>query len=138
MFQVSFRQPAIHRSARSRPVLRALMASFVALAVLGLMLPANASAEGRRGGSSSARKLGRGVSNMTLGVLAIPGQIMQTTEESGPFVGATWGFAKGVGFMVASEVVGVYEFLTCPFEMPPNFETIIHPEFPWDYFTERR
>ena len=87
---------------------------------------------------SSARKFGRGLSNMTLGVLAIPGQIKDTSEDSGPFVGATWGLVKGVGYTVAHEVVGVFEFLTCPFETPPGYKPIMKPEFPWEYFTERR
>jgi len=75
---------------------------------------------------------------MGLGVLAVPGQIVKTTQDNGPFIGATWGFLKGVGFMAASEVVGVYEFLTCPFEAPPDFKPIMKPEYPWQYFGESR
>jgi putative exosortase-associated protein (TIGR04073 family) len=83
---------------------------------------------------SSARKVGRGFANLSLGVLAIPGEITRTTRSSGPFVGATWGLTKGIGMMVASEVVGVWEVLTCPFETPPGFKPILSPEFPWGYF----
>lgn len=85
---------------------------------------------------SAARKLGRGTANLTLGVLALPGEIVQTTRERGPFVGATWGFVKGVGMTVAHEVVGLWEVLTCPFETPPDFKPILAPEFPWGYFYE--
>lgn len=85
---------------------------------------------------SSARKLGRGAANISLGVLAIPGQILQTTRDRGPFIGGTWGFAKGVGFMAASEVIGVFELLSCPFETPPGFRPILKPEFPWQYFSQ--
>jgi putative exosortase-associated protein (TIGR04073 family) len=87
---------------------------------------------------SSARKVGRGFANVTLGVLAIPGEITRTTRSSGPFMGATWGLTKGIGMMVASEVVGVFEILTCPFETPPGFKPILSPEFPWDYFMEEQ
>jgi len=85
---------------------------------------------------SSARKIGRGTANLTLGVLALPGEIVQTTRERGPFIGATWGFVKGAGMMVAHEVVGLFEVLTCPFETPPGFKPILAPEFPWGYFYE--
>jgi putative exosortase-associated protein (TIGR04073 family) len=102
---------------------------------LGLVLMAPSVATAR---DSAARKLGRGVSNIGLGVLAIPGQIVRRSRESGPFVGATWGLVKGVGFMTASEIVGVFELLTCPFETPPDFKPIMQPEFPWQYFNENR
>jgi len=105
-----------------------------ALVILSILLvPATAIAR-----DSSARKVGRGFANLTLGVLAIPGEITRTTRTSGPFLGATWGLTKGVGMMVASEVIGVWEVLTCPFETPPGFKPILSPEFPWGYFFEDR
>ena len=87
---------------------------------------------------SAARKVGRGAANLTLGVLALPGEIVQTTRDSGPFVGATWGLVKGVAMTVATEVVGLWEVLTCPFETPPGFKPILKPEYPWGYFFEGR
>ena len=105
---------------------------FIVLGLLAvLIVPSAAVAR-----DTAARKLGRGVANLSLGVLAIPGEIVQTTQDSGPFVGATWGFTKGVGMMVASEFVGLWELLTCPFETPPDFAPILEPEFPWGYFYE--
>jgi len=86
---------------------------------------------------SAARKVGRGFANVTLGVLAIPGEMVQRTKKSGPGLGVTVGFAWGVGKFVAHEVVGVWEILTCPFEWPPDFRPILDPEFPWEYFTGR-
>jgi len=121
--------PSTNRNRARRTLVTTLL---LALAI-ALVVPSTASAR-----DSAARKFGRGVSNMTLGVLAIPGQIMDTTRDSGPFVGATWGFVKGVGYTVAHEVVGVFEFFTCPFETPPGYKPILKPEFPWEYFTERR
>ena len=74
---------------------------------------------------------------MTLGVLAIPGQMTTKTREKGWAVGLPLGFAQGLGWFVATEVVGVWEFLTCPFEFPPRFRPIIEPEYPWEYFEAR-
>lgn len=109
--------------------LRTALFATVLVVIFALAVPGTATA-----GDSSARKVGRGMANLTLGVLALPGEIVQTTRKKGPFVGATWGFAKGVGMVVAHEVVGVWEVLTCPFETPPGFKPILSPEFPWGYF----
>ncbi len=118
------------RSSRVTPSrLSVLLTTFVLVIALGL--PNVAAAR-----DSAARKVGRGVANLTLGVLAIPGEIVQTTQERGVFVGATWGLAKGVGMLVAHEVVGLWEIVTCPFETPPGFKPILAPEFPWGYFYE--
>lgn len=108
-------------------------AAILLLLITGLVLALPTTASAR---DSAARKFGRGASNLTLGVLAIPGQMVRTTQDSGVFVGATWGFVKGVSFMVASEVVGLFELVTCPFETPPEFKPILKPEFPWQYFTQ--
>ena len=78
------------------------------------------------------------MANLTLGVLAVSGEIMQTTQERGPFVGATWGLTKGVGMMAAHELVGAFEILTSPFETPPGFKPILAPKFPWGYFYKGR
>lgn len=103
--------------------------------VLVIMLVGSIPASAR---DSSARKVGRGAANLTLGVLALPGEIIETTRSSGIFVGATWGFVKGVAMFVTTEVVGLWEVLTCPFETPPGFKQILEPEFPWGYFYEGR
>jgi putative exosortase-associated protein (TIGR04073 family) len=87
--------------------------------------------------NSPARKLGRGIANLSLGVMAIPGEIIETTRESGPAVGMTWGLIKGTGMMAATEVIGLWEVLTCPFATPPDYTPILDPEFPWQRFTDR-
>jgi putative exosortase-associated protein (TIGR04073 family) len=83
---------------------------------------------------TSARKVGRGFSNLTLGVLAIPGQMVQEIDRRGAAVGVPLGFGKGLGWFVATELVGVWEILTSPFEFPAGFRPILEPEFPWQYF----
>jgi len=118
------------RQSQLHPRSRGAIILVLALGLL-LMVPGTASA-----GDSAARKFGRGLANISLGVIAIPGQIVRTTQDSGPFVGATWGLVKGVGFMVATELVGVFELLSAPFETPPGFKPIMKPEFPWQYFRE--
>jgi hypothetical protein len=44
------------------------------------------------------------------------------------------GFVFGLGKIVVRTLVGVYEFVSAPFEAPAGFEPIIEPEFPWSYF----
>ena len=85
---------------------------------------------------TAARKAGRGLASMTTGFLEIPGNMLAVTRESGPGMGMTLGFALGLGKLVVRELVGVYEFLSCPFEAPAGFKPIIDPEFPWSYFEE--
>jgi putative exosortase-associated protein (TIGR04073 family) len=102
----------------------------VALAFALLTLPANALAQ------SAARKVGRGLAAMTCGFLEVPGNIVKVHRERGPAWGFTLGFVQGLGMIVVRELVGVYEFVTAPLEVPPGFEPVIEPEFPWSYFDE--
>jgi putative exosortase-associated protein (TIGR04073 family) len=125
------RQPVNHASSKRAYRVRFQICLALVMLVCVLAIPSSAAAR-----DSSARKVGRGAANLTLGILALPGEIVSTTRESGPFVGATWGFAKGVGMLVATELVGVWEIVTSPFETPPGFKPIIKPEFPWGHFYE--
>ncbi|QSA96591.1 exosortase system-associated protein, TIGR04073 family [Methylococcus sp. EFPC2] len=83
--------------------------------------------------ADSAQKFGRGLAGMTCGVLELPGNIVKETRAKGP-IGIPVGLALGVGMIVTRELVGVYEFLTAPFPVPPGFRPILSPEYPWDYF----
>jgi putative exosortase-associated protein (TIGR04073 family) len=118
--------------ARSRNLFARLAAciALVALALPALLHPAAAQAQE----NSAARKFGRGLAGMTLGVLEIPGNMVQESRTNGVPSGLTLGFAMGVGKFVARELVGVYEFLTAPFAIPDGFEPVLQPEFPWSYF----
>ena len=117
-----------------RPAARRLRGGLlVALLVASLVTAAPIAASAAE--QSPARKFGRSLANLSLGVLALPGQVAETTRERGPFVGATWGVAKGVAYVAATEVIGVFELFTAPFETPPDFKPILRPEFPWQYFT---
>jgi putative exosortase-associated protein (TIGR04073 family) len=105
-------------------------AAIGALALSSLLLPGAALAQEY----TAARKAGRGVAGMTMGVLEVPGNIVQETRTNGIFSGVTVGFAMGLGKLVARELVGVYEFVTAPFAVPENYEPVLQPEFPWQYF----
>jgi putative exosortase-associated protein (TIGR04073 family) len=83
---------------------------------------------------TAARKAGRGLAGITLGVLEVPGNVVQETRTNGVFSGMTVGLAMGVGKLVARELVGVYEFVTAPFAVPENYQPVLQPEFSWQYF----
>jgi putative exosortase-associated protein (TIGR04073 family) len=112
----------------SRPLARRVAGAALVAALL--MLPGSADA------NSAARKAGRGLAAMTCGFLEVPGNIVKMHRERGPAWGFTLGFVQGLGMIVVRELVGVYEFVTAPLEVPDGFQPIIEPEFPWDYFAE--
>lgn len=117
------------RSVASRPVCREIVPAIVLLCALVLLA-------GPAAADSSPRKLGRGLANLTTGVIVLPAKVIETTRAHGPFVGATWGLVKGLGWVVATETIGLFEFLTCPFETPPDFKPILQPEFPWGHYQD--
>ena len=85
---------------------------------------------------TAARKFGRGLAGMTTSFLEIPGNIVKTNREKGAAAAATLGFATGLGKIVTRTLVGVYEFLSAPFAVPPGYKPILEPEFTWEYFDE--
>jgi putative exosortase-associated protein (TIGR04073 family) len=105
-------------------------AATAALALVTLALPASASAER----DTAARKFGRGVAGVTLGVLEIPGNVVQESRTNGVASGVTIGLAVGLGKFVARELVGAYEIVTAPFPLPAAFAPVLQPEFAWNYF----
>ncbi len=120
-------QPA--RSAKRR------RGGFLVLLFSALLLSATVPGSALAGGEGTpGKKLGRGAINLSLGVLALPGQVVQTTREQGVFLGLTWGVVKGIGWTVVTETVGLWEVLTCPFETPPEFVAILDPVYPWEHF----
>ena len=112
---------------------RVLIALAAILLVLGSLAP-EAALAAPKSRYTPARKFQRGISNTTLGVLAIPGQMTAQTRERGAAVGLPLGFVMGIGWFVGSELVGVWELLTCPFPFPAGYKPILEPEFPWQYF----
>jgi putative exosortase-associated protein (TIGR04073 family) len=109
------------RSARPLALAAALTAAFLAA-------PSAARA------ANPATKFGRGLSNVALGVMEIPAQIMYEDRRNGPFYAASIGFARGIGYFVTRELVGVYEVVTFPAPIPRGYRAILRPEYPWQLF----
>lgn len=86
---------------------------------------------------TAARKAGRGLAAMTTGFLEIPGNMVAESRKRGAGAGVPLGFVFGLGKVVIRELVGVYEFISSPFEAPAGFVPIIEPEFPWSYFDDQ-
>lgn len=108
----------------------------IALAMAASTLAPDVALAAPKSRFTPARKVGRGFANTILGFLAIPGQMTAQTRERGAATGLPIGFGMGLGWFVASELIGVYEILSCPFEAPPGYKPILEPEFPWEYFED--
>jgi putative exosortase-associated protein (TIGR04073 family) len=109
---------------------RRRLVAVLATAAVALALPTVAAADT----DTAARKFGRGVAGVTLGVLEIPGNVVQETRTNGVASGVTVGLAVGLGKFVARELVGAYEILTAPFALPADYAPVLEPEFTWGYF----
>jgi len=101
------------------------------LAVLACILAFTSPA----GAQTAARKFGRGLADMTTGVLELPGNTVVEAKKHGA-AGVPIGVAKGLGMIVSRELVGAYEVVSAPFPVPPGFRPPIQPEFPWSYFEQ--
>jgi putative exosortase-associated protein (TIGR04073 family) len=106
------------------------------LAVAAMALLAGTATESAA--QSAAHKAGRGLAAMTTAFLEVPGNMVRESDRRGNAEGLPVGFAMGLGMIVVRTLVGVYEFVTCPFPAPAGFRPIIEPEFPWSYFDDRR
>ncbi len=127
-------------SCRDKSLQTACLAALGALVLLAVPARAetptaeDAALRGEDSPYTATRKLGRGVASVVYGMLEVPGNMLQEGRVNGPFYGATVGLILGTGKMVARIPVGVYEVLTAPFELPPGYEPILEPEYPWLYF----
>lgn len=105
---------------------RFTLAFGLALAVAAAAAPARA--------DTAAHKFGRGLSNLALGMMEIPAQIVREDRRNGPLSAASLGFAKGVGGFVTRELVGIYELATFPAPVPRGYRAILKPDYPWELF----
>jgi len=80
-------------------------------------------------GALVVTKLFRGIMNAATGWMEIPKQMSLVWQDSGPGVGLSWGFIKGIGYAVARSVAGGYEIATFPFPLPEGYSPIIEPEY---------
>ena len=114
-----------------------LRASAIIVGLAGLLLlPTVGSADTRydEGRYDPKDKLARGLAGMTTGFLELPGNIVAENRDHGATRAATIGFAKGLGMIPVRELVGVFDFVTSPIEVPDDYNPILHPEYPWQYF----
>ncbi|MDD5323175.1 MAG: exosortase system-associated protein, TIGR04073 family [Methylococcales bacterium] len=83
---------------------------------------------------SYGRKIGKkalsGWTNLSLGWLEIPKNIINTTNQSNFFYGVFGGFLKGLVNTLGRMGVGIADLLTFPLPTKP----IAHPLFIWDNF----
>ena len=98
----------------------------IALAA-GLCAPSAVSAQMQATGA--ATKLGRGAVNLVTGWVEIPKRIYETTQTQGALAGWTWGLLRGLGRGFVRTAAGLYEVFTFPFPAPPNYATVIEPEY---------
>ncbi len=72
------------------------------------------------------RQLGRGVSNIAVGFIEIPENMLDVQREDGEVAAMSYGLMRGVWRCGVRTAVGAFEILTCP----ARFEPIVTPEFP--------
>lgn len=99
-----------------------------ALALLVSLLVANSAAAQEY---DPPRKFMRGLANLTLGVLEIPRNIVEEHRANGVLSASTVGLALGIAKTPARTLLGAYEIITAPFELPADFTPMISPEFGW-------
>ncbi len=76
------------------------------------------------------RKLGRGLANVSLGVLELPFRISVVYEDHGVGAAAFWGSLAGIQAAVTRMVVGAVEVVTFPLPLPRvGYGPIVEPEF---------
>jgi putative exosortase-associated protein (TIGR04073 family) len=75
------------------------------------------------------KKLGRGIVNVSTGWVEIPKNIYDTTVESNPFLGITFGTLKGTGMSIVRTGAGAYDILTFLFPIPKDYMPLLKPEF---------
>lgn len=81
-------------------------------------------------------KVERGFANMIGGVVEIPGCVADTTRKKGPWLGYSIGLLKGIGMVPVRTVVGVYEFCTFFVPAPDNYDPVLKPATPFNYWDE--
>ena len=89
-----------------------------------------ASAAATRRPFDPVRKLGRGLANVTLGLLELPFRISVVYEGHGVGAAAFWGSLAGIQAAVTRMVVGAVEVVTFPLPLPRvGYGPIVEPEF---------
>ena len=76
-------------------------------------------------------KLARGAANFVTGWVEFPKQIYLVGNKEGWLMGSLRGPIDGLGMFVARTVAGVYEVVTFPLPIPPQYQPMLKPEYVW-------
>ena len=106
----------------------------VALVLVGATAPtAAAVVDETKGGpsyvSGSLRKLGRGIANVVTCPIELPRTVEKVALRDGYLAGGTVGILQGAWRTILRGVVGIFEVVTFPVEIPKGFAPLIKPEF---------
>ncbi len=101
--------------------IKEFMAALLILTILAAATPCFA--------GSPIRKLGRGIANIGTGILELPINIVNVTEEDGYIAGVTYGVMKGLAYSLLRVAVGAYETVTFIVPVPFHYDPVLEPEF---------
>lgn len=82
-------------------------------------------------GTAVSNKLGSGFSNLALGFLEIPKNVVNTTNDVNLAWGITGGMAKGILHTAGRMLAGTVDLLTFPAPTQP----LTTPQYVWSQFT---
>jgi len=77
-------------------------------------------------------KVSQGLANIAFGIVELPKNVVNISNDQNIFVGMTWGILRGAGHTVGRTLVGVGELVTSPI---PTKE-FAAPAYVWDRFSE--
>ena len=107
--------------------------AYAAALVVGAATSVSAAIDETKGGpsyvSGSLRKLGRGIANVATCPIELPRTIENVSLRDGYVAAATVGVLQGVWRTVLRGIVGAFEIVTFPADIPKGFEPLIKPEF---------
>jgi putative exosortase-associated protein (TIGR04073 family) len=99
------------------------------MAVVALIAAAPMAAAEPTDANQAFTKLTRGLINLATGWVEIPKRVQETSQQSGPLAGFTWGLLRGVGYGFIRTAAGLYECVTFPFPAPPDYEPVLEPDY---------
>ena len=95
--------------------------------LMSLVSPANAE---ESYGDTVGRKLGSGFSNIALGWLEIPKNVLNTSNDLNLIAGFSLGVLKGVLHTTGRMLTGVVDVVSAPLPTQP----IVEPDYVWENF----
>ncbi len=95
------------------------------------LLPMEQKAEEPSVAEQIAMKFARGTVNFTTGWAELPKQIYLVGHREGLMMGALRGPIDGLGMFIARTIAGVYEVLTFPVPLPPQYQPMLKPDYIW-------